>query len=130
MIGIIVLIVVGVIFVPKYGLYWWYWRRQSPSSLGVEESMSTNVLEQKGFPLTILKDGERGRVIGIDTSCQGLDRQRFQDLGITSKANIERVMQGAFNGPAAYRVRNTLIALRQGQANMIRIERVNREDKK
>lgn len=72
--------------------------------------------------LTDLKIGERGRVLALNNACQGLMRRRFLDLGITPGVLIEPVMQSAFREPTAYRVRDTLIALRREQTDLISIE--------
>jgi DtxR family Mn-dependent transcriptional regulator len=73
--------------------------------------------------LTVLKVGQKGRVLALDNTCQGLTRRRFLDLGITPGVLIEPVMQSAFGEPTAYRVRDTLIALRREQSDLILIER-------
>jgi DtxR family Mn-dependent transcriptional regulator len=75
-----------------------------------------------GEHLTTLKIGEKGRVVALDKNCQGLTRRRFLDLGITPGVAIEPVMQSTFGEPTAYRVRDTLIALRREQADMILIK--------
>ncbi|GAB4563227.1 MAG: hypothetical protein Kow0047_11860 [Anaerolineae bacterium] len=72
--------------------------------------------------LSELRLGERARVKGLAEHCQGLTRRRFLDLGITPGTIIEPVMQSTFREPTAYRVRDTLIALRREQADMILIE--------
>jgi DtxR family Mn-dependent transcriptional regulator len=73
--------------------------------------------------LTGLKVGERARVLGLDHACQGLTRRRFLDLGITPGVLIEPVMQSTFGEPTAYRVRDTMIALRREQSDMILIRK-------
>jgi DtxR family Mn-dependent transcriptional regulator len=73
--------------------------------------------------LTALRVGQQARVLGLDDTCQGLTRRRFLDLGITPGVLIEPVMQSAFGEPTAYRVRDTLIALRQEQSDLILIDR-------
>ncbi|NLC58561.1 MAG: hypothetical protein GX774_17145 [Armatimonadetes bacterium] len=73
--------------------------------------------------LSELALGERARVAAITPACQGLTRRRFLDLGITPGVWVEPVMRGAFGEPTAYRVRDTLIALRREQADTILIER-------
>lgn len=85
-------------------------------------------VEPAGVPLTNLEHGEAGRVVGLSPACQGLTRRRFQDLGLTPGARVERVMQSAFSDPTAYRVRNTMIALRREQSDLIRIERAPRKE--
>ena len=71
--------------------------------------------------LTDLNVGEKGCVLAINKVCRGLTRRRFLDLGITPGVSIEAVMQSAFNDPIAYRVRDTLIALRREQTDLILI---------
>jgi DtxR family Mn-dependent transcriptional regulator len=72
--------------------------------------------------LTQLKVGQQARVLRLDDACQGLTRRRFLDLGITPGVRIEPVLQSAFGEPTAYRVRDTLIALRYEQSDLILIE--------
>jgi len=72
--------------------------------------------------LSALKLGEKGRVLSLDDACRGLTRRRFLDMGITSGVHIEPVMQSIFGEPTAYRVRDTLIALRREQADLILVE--------
>lgn len=72
--------------------------------------------------LSSLKVGQKARVAALDNTCQGLTRRRFLDLGITPGVRIEPVMQSAFGEPIAYRVRDTLIALRRDQSDLILIE--------
>lgn len=76
--------------------------------------------------LTTLKVGQKARVKALDDTCQGLTRRRFLDLGVTPGVLIEPVMQSAFGEPTAYRVRDTLIALRHEQSDMILIEKNGR----
>ncbi len=91
------------------------------ANISVREA-PTERTEPAGVPLTTLKHGEQGRIVGLAPACQGLTRRRFLDLGLTPGARIERVMQSAFSDPTAYRIRNTLIALRREQSDLIRIE--------
>lgn len=77
----------------------------------------------KGERLGSLEPGEKATVLRIDDACQGLTRRRFLDLGITPRAEIEVVMRSAFGDPVAYRVRDSLIALRREQADWIWVQR-------
>ena len=97
------------------------------ANVSVREAPTEGV-EPAGVPLTTLEHGEAGRVVGLAPACQGLTRRRFQDLGLTPGARVERVMQSAFSDPTAYRVRNTMIALRREQSDLIRIERAPRKE--
>lgn len=91
------------------------------ANISVREAPAERI-ELPGVPLTTLKHGEQGRVVGLSPACQGLTRRRFLDLGLTPGARVERVMQSAFSDPTAYRIRNTLIALRREQSDLIIIE--------
>ncbi len=73
-----------------------------------------------------LEPGEMATVLRIDDACQGLTRRRFLDLGITPGAEIEVVMRSPFGDPVAYRVRDSLIALRREQADWIWVQRNGR----
>ena len=80
------------------------------------------VLEPAGpAPRTLadLRPGERGRVRAVKLA--GFARRRLFDLGFTPGARVECAFPAAFGEPRAYRVRDTLIALRTGQARRIEI---------
>jgi DtxR family Mn-dependent transcriptional regulator len=85
--------------------------------------VSPEMLAPTGERLGELEPGERATVLRIDEACQGLTRRRFLDLGITPGAEIEVVMRSAFGDPVAYRVRDSLIALRREQADWIWVQR-------
>jgi DtxR family Mn-dependent transcriptional regulator len=70
--------------------------------------------------LDALEPGGRCRVVAIRS--QGLTRRRLLDLGVTPGAMIERAFTSPLGEPVAYRVRDTLIALRAEQAQEIEIE--------
>ena len=72
--------------------------------------------------LSALGVGGRGRVLALDDGCQGLTRRRFLDLGLTPGVEVQAVMRSAFGEPTAYRVRDTLVALRREQADLVLIE--------
>jgi len=71
------------------------------------------------FRLSQLTTGARARIARLDDSCQGFTRRRFLDLGLTPGTEIRPELANAFREPRAYRVRGTLIALRQDQSGMI-----------
>lgn len=75
-------------------------------------------------PLNSLVVGEEAKVVAVSRACRGPERRRLMDLGILPGAKIEVAMPSPMNDPVAYRVRDTLIALRRDQAQMILIERV------
>ncbi len=74
-------------------------------------------------PLSGLKPGETARVIRLSRSCRGLERRRLMDLGILPGTRIEVEMKSPTGDPTAYRVRDSVIALRREQASQIHITR-------
>jgi Fe2+ transport system protein FeoA len=53
---------------------------------------------------------------------QSTERRRLLDLGILPGTMIENVMASPLGDPVAYRVRNSVVALRREQAELIEIE--------
>jgi DtxR family Mn-dependent transcriptional regulator len=77
--------------------------------------------------LSQLQPGRRGRVVRILPSCRGVQRRRLLDLGFLSGTIVEAELQGLWGDPRAYRLRGTLIALREDQSNLVQIERLPEE---
>lgn len=73
-------------------------------------------------PLYELKTKSGGRIVKLDERCQGFSRRRFLDLGLTPGTRIFPELDNPFKEPRAYRVRGTLIALRNDQAGMIWVQ--------
>ena len=78
----------------------------------------------EGEHLNDLKPGETGRVVNISLRCRGPERRRMMDLGILPGTVIKAEMTSPSGDPTAYRIREALIALREEQANMINITRL------
>ena len=76
-----------------------------------------------GVRLSSLQPGESGVVLGLTPACRGSERRRFMDLGILPGTAIFAEMRSPSGDPTAYRIRETLIALRREQADRIRITR-------
>ena len=74
------------------------------------------------IPLSGLKSREAARIVRLDERCQGFTRRRFLDLGLTPGTEVYPELENSFREPRAYRVRGTLIALRNDQASMILVE--------
>lgn len=79
--------------------------------------------------LADLASGEDAEVVSIDPRCQGFSRRRLMDLGFTPGARLAPALQTFAGDPRAYRVRGTLVALRQEQARqvLVRPARVSEE---
>jgi DtxR family Mn-dependent transcriptional regulator len=78
-------------------------------------------------PLSRLRNGERARVVSLSPRCRGPERRRLLDLGIVPNTTIEAVMTSPSGDPTAYRVRQTLVALRREQADLISVVRLQAE---
>jgi DtxR family Mn-dependent transcriptional regulator len=65
----------------------------------------------------------RGRVVGISPRCRGAERRRFLDLGFIPGTEVTAELVSPGGDPTAYRVRDTVIALRSEQARLINIDR-------
>jgi len=63
--------------------------------------------------------GEKAEVAGLKDGCSGLMRRRLLDLGFTPGAGIAVVLSNFGDEAHAYRIRNTLIALRREQAENV-----------
>ncbi len=74
-----------------------------------------------GVPLDTLLPGQSGLVTGISSLSRGVERRRLFDLGIIpgTEINVEMVNPGG--DPTAYRIRGTVIALRNSQARLIKV---------
>lgn len=73
--------------------------------------------------LSLLKPGERATVLGLSPCCRGSERRRLLDLGFVAGTPVEIEMVSPAGDPTAYRVRDTLVALRREQAGLIRISK-------
>ena len=74
--------------------------------------------------LADLQHGQPAQVVGLDSGCQGFSRRRLMDLGFTPGAYIEHALQTFAGDPRAYRVRGTMVALRQEQARQVLVRPV------
>jgi DtxR family transcriptional regulator, Mn-dependent transcriptional regulator len=69
--------------------------------------------------LDTLQPGETARVLRISPSCRGLERRRLMDFGIVPGTEVVSELHAIGKDPVAYRVRGTLVALRNQQASHI-----------
>lgn len=74
--------------------------------------------------LSALESGQAGKVVNISACCRGPERRRFMDLGILPGTVIKAELRSPGGDPTAYLIRGALIALRQEQANLINITRL------
>lgn len=71
--------------------------------------------------LSELKVGDTARVLELSAACRGADRRRLLDLGFVPGAEVAAEISSPTGDPVAYRIRGTLIALRQEQSSLIRV---------
>ena len=84
-------------------------------------------LYPSGERLSRLRPGEIGKVLGMSPACRGLERRRLMDLGILPGTLIKAEYSSSAGDPTAYRIRDALIALREEQAHLIQIARIEEE---
>ncbi|OHX65605.1 metal-dependent transcriptional regulator [Flammeovirga pacifica] len=89
---------------------------------------TAEVLPKNIYRLTDLKNDEKAIIHGLSQECRGINRRRLLDLGFVKGSNIEISMVSPMQDPKAYLIRNTLIALRKEQTNMILVKKVNLDE--
>lgn len=82
---------------------------------------------RRGQPLSQLPSGRRARVLALSPRCRGAERRRLLDLGLVPGTIVESELRGPLGDPTAYRVRDTLVALRREQAEWVLVEPVAAE---
>lgn len=96
------------------------------SNISVTSLPESELLKREAVPLPELAHEQRAEIITLDDAVQGFTRRRFLDLGLTPGTIIYPELGNFFGDPRAYRVRGTLIALRQDQAAQIWVKPVER----
>ena len=81
--------------------------------------------EEMAGPFQCLSSLELGRiakVVALSPALRGSERRRMLDLGLIPGTEIVAELRSPAGDPTAYRIRGAVIALRQEQADQIRIE--------
>jgi DtxR family Mn-dependent transcriptional regulator len=73
------------------------------------------------IPLDRLGRNQDAEVVRIDDRVRGLTRRRLLDLGVTPGTKIRPELEPLFGRPRAFRIRQTLVALRDEQAAGIQV---------
>lgn len=73
--------------------------------------------------LASLRPGDAADVARLSPACRGIERRRLMDLGIVPGTRVSLERPGLTGGLSAYRVRGTVIGLREEQARMIGVVR-------
>ncbi len=79
-------------------------------------ALETEDIILEGRPLVDLEPGEQAKIVGIGPMIRGLERRRLLDLGLLPGTLISAEYESPQRDPTAYRVRDSLIALRDDQA--------------
>lgn len=93
------------------------------SNVGVKPLTTEEEAEASKIRLSELQAGEKATVVGISRECRGAARRRLMDLGFIKGTPIKTGLNGPMKEPKAYLIKNTLIALRNDQADLILIEK-------
>ncbi len=90
-------------------------------ALGVHVKLAEQASVQTGetMKLATLSRGKTSHIVYLADSCRGLARRRLLDLGFTPGAKVQATFSDAVGATRAYRIRDTLIALRREQADQI-----------
>ncbi len=78
--------------------------------------------------LSRLHLGEKAIIRGISRECRGENRRRLLDLGFVKGTEIAISSISPMQDPTAYRLRNTMIALRSEQAQYILIQKQGNDE--
>ncbi len=82
-----------------------------------------DVPPEAGDYLSDLAPGESAEVLGLTEACRGSERRRFLDLGLLPGTRVTAELRSPSGDPTAYRIRDTLLALRREQAGRVRVRR-------
>ncbi|PID60978.1 MAG: hypothetical protein CR986_03345 [Ignavibacteriae bacterium] len=91
------------------------------SKVLVDVLEKSEFINKKSKTLADLSIGEIGKVIQLLPTCRGQQRRRLLDFGIVPGAEISVYMKNPLDDPAAYLVKDTIVALRNNQAQEIEI---------
>tara|TARA_R110002051_G_scaffold306_3_gene1345 strand:+ start:12242 stop:13264 length:1023 start_codon:yes stop_codon:yes gene_type:complete len=81
------------------------------------------VVEENLARLSILKEGETAKIIGISREIRGESRRRLLDLGFVKGADVSIDLLNPLGEPNAFLIKGTSIALRNNQASKILIKK-------
>lgn len=70
--------------------------------------------------LSNLKKGEVAKIHSISDSLS--IKRRLLDIGFTKSSEVLCLFKSPFQGPVAYKIKNTVVALREEDAKYIKVE--------
>lgn len=93
------------------------------SSVGVAPLPAVSEIDLEGEThLAALQAGQQARIHSLSPACRGAERRRLLDLGFVPGTEVAVELVSPTGDPTAYRVRGTVVALRQTQAALIRVD--------
>jgi DtxR family Mn-dependent transcriptional regulator len=98
-------------------------------SLTVEALPKDASLAPDAVRLSDLGLGEKAEILSISPACRGTERRRLLDLGFVKGGIAEVALNSIFKSPVAYRVRNTVVALRSHQSENIFVRLLEKKAK-
>lgn len=98
------------------------------ANVSIQRLDPAEAVAREGSALTLaaIEPGDVVEVDHVSRACRGIERRRLMDLGIVPGTRIEFERRGLSGGLSAYRVRGTVIALREEQASMIAVKRIQK----
>lgn len=92
------------------------------ANIFVREAQLVPVRPEGAVALSELPEDTPARVVGIDPNFRGFARRRLLDLGLTPAARVSVALPNAFGDPRGYKVRETVIALREAEARKVWVQ--------
>lgn len=99
------------------------------ASISVQRLEADRITQPAGSAkyLHELSQGQTGRVVQLLPRLRGAERRRLLDLGMLPGTMVKAELRSPVGDPVAYRVRDSLIALRHDQARHIQVELLKEE---
>jgi DtxR family Mn-dependent transcriptional regulator len=98
--------------------------RAAVANLTVMPLAEGDALDDSIQRLSSLRPGEKARVKKLSAACRGQERARLLDMGIVPGSVIEPAFTGLFQSPVAYRVKDSVLALRKEQADHVLVQKI------
>jgi len=98
--------------------------RSIAAQVDVRPAVKGECLEQPSATLAGIELGMEAEVVSLSRHCTGLRRRRLLDLGFTAGVRVKAVLSNAGDEAHAYRIRDTLIALRAEEAEQVLVRPV------
>ena len=97
------------------------------ANVTVKRRSSNKFKKDTKYLLSNVKRGGKVKIIGISPACRKQQKRRLMDLGIVPGTEVEVALESVSKKTRAYRILNTLIALREQHAAYIFVEPLTEE---